>query len=185
MKKTFVISLVLCGCVQYSGSQSHQAENAFMTPMTEYRKCMGYSDNSITYTSDNSARYIVLSSEKSIEQPFSNKQEHGQVYYTSLLLCPSGNTIKECSEQQSLIIHGIGTKTKWSKGDIKNFDNADLMFDKTVRSQFLSDGKFVKLTDYCYIDRNNITKTYCGHFIRKSDWRVECKSKLMGVEDNM
>lgn len=175
MKKTIIVSMLLCGCV---ATQDHNVSNVSKTPLEEYRECMGYSADSFTYTSDDVARYIVLNSEKSTDQPFGNKQEYGQVYYTSLLECPSGNTLKECSEQQSLIIRGIGTKDKWQVGSIKKFNNADFMFDKVVRSQFLNDGRFIKLTDYCYIDRNNVAKTYCGHFIRKSDWRSECKDKL-------
>lgn len=179
-KLSIAVTMMLAGCSlsQAPVSNTKQADATPKTPLEEYKQCMGLSDKSFVYTKENPGRYIVLMSEKSTDQPFLNKKEQGQVYYTSLLECGVGNTLKECSEQPSLIIRNIGTKDKWKVGSIKKFTNTDLMFDKNVRAEFLNDGRFMSIIDYCYIDRTNINTTYCGYFIRKSDWHFECKDKL-------
>lgn len=180
MKKISFLCLFLCACVQ----QANQEENVPLTPLQEYKECMGYSDKTIVHTLENPGRYIVLASEESLDQPYVNKKEQGKIYYTSLLECSVGNSIEKCSDQQSIIIRNIGTKEKWKVGSIKNFTNVDFMFDKIVDVEFLRDGRFVNVTDYCYVDRNNISKTYCGHFIRESDWRADCKSKMLIYNGN-
>lgn len=112
------------------------------------------------------------------------QKKQGQIYYTSLLECPTGDSIEQCTDQQRLIIRNIGTKDKWQVGSIKKFTNADFMFDKTIRAEWLRDGRFVDTTNYCYIDRNNITKSYCGHFVHTSSWHSECKDKLVDLSDS-
>ena len=181
MKKlSIALAMMLFGCnlTQSHVSDINQADATPKTPLETYQECMGYSDKTIMHTSENPGRYIVLMSEKSTDQPFLNKQEQGQIYYTSLLECPTGDSIEQCTDQQRLIIRNIGTKDKWQVGSIKQFTNADFMFDKPIRAEFLKDGRFVDITNYCYINRNNITKSYCGHFVHTSSWHSECKDKL-------
>lgn len=179
-KLLIALTMMLVGCSlsQAPVSDTERADITPKTPLGVYQKCMGYSDKTIVHTSENPGRYIVLVSKKSPKQSFFNKQEEGQVYSTSLLECKSGNTITECSEQPSLKIRNIGTKNEWQVGSIKKLTNADFVFDKTVSVEFLKDDRFLSVNDYCYIDRNNITKSFCRDFIRKSDWRSECKGKM-------
>lgn len=56
--------------------------------------------------------------------------------------------------------------------------------DKTIRTERLNDGRFVDITNYCYTDRKDITKSYCGHFVYTANWHSECKNKLMAPADN-
>lgn len=187
MKKlSLILTTVLFGCSlqQAPLSDNTKTDTTSQTPLAKYQECMGYSDKTIIHSSERPGRYIVLASEKSINQPWANKKEQGQIYYTSLLECPTGDSIEQCTDQQRLIIRNIGTKDKWQVGSIKKFINADFMFDKTIRAEWLRDGRFVDITNYCYIDRNNITKSYCGHFVHTSSWHSECKDKLVDLSDS-
>ena len=171
----------MCGCAAYQDTapKTEIAENAApQTPMAEYMKCMGYSNKTLVHTKENPGRYIVLASEKSADQPWVNKKEQGDVFYTSLLECKTGTSLEQCSDQQTLVIRNIGTKTKWQVGSIKTLENSDFVFKQDVRSQFSNDGRFIGITDYCMIDRSNITITYCGNFIQQSKWHQECDGIL-------
>ena len=115
MKKlSIALAMMLFGCnlTQSHVSDISQSDATPKTPLETYQECMGYSDKTIMHTSENPGRYIVLMSEKSTDQPFLNKQEQGQIYYTSLLECPTGDSIEQCKDQQRLIIRNIGTKDK-------------------------------------------------------------------------
>lgn len=181
-----VLTIILfgCGLAQSPISDNTKPNIPIEKPLAKYQECMGYSDKTIIHTEESPGRYIVLVSEKSVDQPWANKKKQGQVFYTSLLECSAGNSIDECMDQQHLRVRNIGTMDKWTVGSIKQFKNADFMFDKTIRTERLNDGRFVDITNYCYTDRKDITKSYCGHFVYTANWHSECKNKLMAPADN-
>lgn len=177
MKKTLLLlPLMLFGCIESEQIQTQQEPIKEKNGLELYKECMGYSDKTNVFTKENSERYIVLASEVSNEQNYLNKKEQGQVYYTSLLKCDTGKTVDECRDQYSLTIKNMGTKEKWKVGVIKIFTNSDFVYDKDVGFQFLSDGRPFSTTDYCYVDRNNLDKSYCSKFIHDNNNDI-CKDK--------
>lgn len=183
MRKILVTGLLLCGCAlsENTGVNDQDSSKALENPLEQYEKCMGYSDKSIVYTKEKPGRYIVVISEPSERQSYLNKKEHNIVYRIGLLQCDTGNTIKECQDQMWLHYVSIGSPVKLTVGSIKIFTNDDLIYDDITGKPFVKttkDGRFESYTNYCYINRENISKTYCSNSISNSEWHNECKVHL-------
>lgn len=77
MKKlSLILTTVLFGCSiqQAPLSDTTKTDTTSQTPLAKYQECMGYSDKTIIHSSERPGRYIVLASEKSINQPWANKK---------------------------------------------------------------------------------------------------------------
>ncbi len=185
MKKMFfLIAVILSACT--SMQQNVEEQQEVLSPLQSYKKCMGHSDKSIVHTTENVGRYIVVISKQSETQAYLNKKEQGPVYSIGLLKCDKGNTVKECQDQMWLNYMRIGSPTKWKVGDIKIFTNADFVYDNLNGGHFteiLRDGRFASYSDYCYITRSNLTKTYCPNFIFNTEWHSECKLSV-NIDEN-